>query len=182
MFTLNGAEYAATREVVCGSCFADGELDGSLLVEVKSAAGNKQRVFKRPAMGGVRALADPYFNLLHDSLEVAYYKHWKNGAAKEFCGFDKSPLVVDSKQTFDSLHAALWLLHIIATRKVNRSLPPEKAYIEKDWWCKCDDEGNVIKDLVEEAKANLQPLKEYATPLIDSLPDELITQSDIEWL
>lgn len=59
----------------------------------------------------LRKAIDGKFNALHDSLEDAYYNHWKKGLSKAWHGFDVQADSADSKALFDSLHGALWNEH-----------------------------------------------------------------------
>lgn len=56
----------------------------------------------------IRALVDPTFEALHDSLEVAYYQHWKHGRSHPWQGHDVQATPAESKALFDQLHGLIF--------------------------------------------------------------------------
>lgn len=71
----------------------------------------------------IRAQVDPTFEALHDALETAYYKFWRQGRSQPWQGYDVQATPAQSKALFDDLHGAIFHAREVALDVADQQRP-----------------------------------------------------------
>lgn len=73
----------------------------------------------------VRRVVDPPFRALAQSLDVAYYQHWKLGRDYDWHGYDVQPTLEENKAQFDRLSGLIWHEYAVALDDADQLQDPE---------------------------------------------------------
>jgi len=79
----------------------------------------------------IRRVVDPPFVTLAQSLDVAYYQHWKRGLAYDWHGYDVLPTAEENKAQFDRLSGLIWHEYAIALDDADQLRAPEERIPDK---------------------------------------------------
>lgn len=74
----------------------------------------------------LRRVVDPPFVSLAQSLDVAYYEHWKRGLDYDWHGYTRQATAAENKAQFDLLTGLIWHEHAVALDDADQQAPPEQ--------------------------------------------------------
>lgn len=83
---------------------------------------------------------------LVDTLEDAYYNHWKLQRSKTFLTFDMQETLQDSKALFDRLHGIIWNFHFLLFHIFNTERLIDERISGERYRYVYDEKGVLIKD------------------------------------